>query len=656
MQLEGEFGAAGEAGEAAVDDEGGGVVFAGIVFGAPAGGGVGIGGVARGHGLFLEAGLDGFEFQLHGGVGVSLVERFGGDGEIGEVETAVGGEAGTALGEGFLGEGIEAEAGKVGLVGMGREREAVLLRGAGGDAGAAFDGRGLGAAAVDDEAVGGEIEEGVVGGGFKDVEVLPARVGNGRGVGGDGFGGRGRGDGRFLGREIEIDGVGEEGAGVGEGGKFVFLPGGKARGEFFGGEFADVGEEGFVSLGVGGEGGARAVGIGVEHFIALHGAGEGGGEGVVVFLREGIVFVIVAADAAHGQTKDAAAESGYDVIELIVANFLNGLGSSLTGEGTGDDETDGGGGIIGAGLKLVAGELKLKEAVVGKVGVEGADDPVAVMIGAGTEAIEFIAAALGVTNDVEPVARPPFSIGGGGEEPVDEEFEGFGGLVIDERGDCFGRGWQAGEIEAGAADEGFAAGGGTGGDAGGFLAGEDEVVDGIAGGGGIFNGRDGNGLERFERPPLAAGVEVDLVFGTGGARAGARVGGALGDPFLEVGNDGVGELLFRGHGEVFGDVAEGFDEEAVGGFAGDEGGAGFAAVEEAFAGIDVEAGLEFALLLGLGGVAGVALLREDGADFILEERKLLGGGFGGAEREGGEGGEGGEEREGGGGFHVVESG
>ena len=58
--------------------------------------------------------------------------------------------------------------------------------------------------------------------------------------------------------------------------------------------------------------------------------------------------------------------------------------------------------------------------------------------------------------------------------------------------------------------------------------------------------------------------------------------GAHLDPGGEVGDLGVGELVLGGHLEVDVLVVDGFDEAACSGVAGDDGGAGFAAFEEAW--------------------------------------------------------------------------
>src|SRR5213078_1969248 len=71
--------------------------------------------------------------------------------------------------------------------------------------------------------------------------------------------------------------------------------------------------------------------------------------------------------------------------------------------------------------------------------------------------------------------------------------------------------------------------------------------------------------------------------------------------------------------------------------AGDESGPGVAALEESRLGVEEQAALELLALLGVGGVAGVALLDEDGADLLLEEGGSRGVLVGGEDRRGGQG-------------------
>jgi hypothetical protein len=102
------------------------------------------------------------------------------------------------------------------------------------------------------------------------------------------------------------------------------------------------------------------------------------------------------------------------------------------------------------------------------------------------------------------------------------------------------------------------------------------------------------------------------------------------DPGFEVADLGGGQGAFGGHLEVAIVVADGFDEAAVVGVAGDDGGAGVTAAEEGVAVIEGETAFD----LGGGGVAVEAVLDEEGADAGFEEGDVVvGQGLGG----GGEG-------------------
>ena len=105
------------------------------------------------------------------------------------------------------------------------------------------------------------------------------------------------------------------------------------------------------------------------------------------------------------------------------------------------------------------------------------------------------------------------------------------------------------------------------------------------------------------------------------------------DPGFKVADLGGGEGAFGGHLEVAIVVADGFDETAVVGVAGDDGGAGVTAAEEGVAMIEGEAAFEF----GGGGVAVEAVLDEEGADAGFEEGEVVGGLRGGGEGEGEQG-------------------
>ena len=111
---------------------------------------------------------------------------------------------------------------------------------------------------------------------------------------------------------------------------------------------------------------------------------------------------------------------------------------------------------------------------------------------------------------------------GRGEEAIDEAIVGVGARVIEEGGEFGGGGGKAGEVEGEAADEGWFVGFGGGVEVFFFEAGEDEIIDWVAGPGLVFYGgffQGGNG--RLD------GLEVGPVF-----FAGLRIGpgGSVVDP------------------------------------------------------------------------------------------------------------------------------
>ena len=447
-----------------------------------------------------------------------------------------------------------------------------------------------------------------------------------------------------AGAEVEAGGeffdLGEVGVGgeLGGGGEVVGGVGVKFGFEFGAGFFAVFGDfgclgfDGLFVLFFGFElfGGGQGVFVpeldGAEFFIGEGaGAAEDGGEGVVVGGGDGIEFVIVAAGAAEGHAEEGFAEGVELFVDDVELLFLAvGFGEDFGAEG---EEAGGGEGVFAGGLFVggeeVAGELLDEELVVGFVVVEGADDVVAVAPGVAVGDVFVHAVGVGVAGDVEPVAGPARAVLGRGEEAVDEVAEGVGGVVGEEGGDFGGGGWEAGEVEGGAADEGVAVGGRGGGEVVFFEFGEDEGVDGGAGPGGVLDGGQCGIGEGLEGPELAALFEGEAgLFGVGGLSGGwAGIGGAVLDPGFEVADLGGGEGAFWGHLEVAIVVADGFDEAAAVGVAGDDGGAGVTAAEEGVAVIEGEAAFEF----GGGGVAVEAFFNEEGADAGFEEGDVVGG-------------------------------
>jgi len=154
--------------------------------------------------------------------------------------------------------------------------------------------------------------------------------------------------------------------------------------------------------------------------------------------------VVVAGRAGDGEAEEAAG-SGVDAVVLLLGAERVEAEASFVFI------------LIG---QLIARDLGFDEGVPRHVGVEGGDDPVAIpeRIGVGLVfgGIELV---VGVARDIEPVTAPALAVTGRGEQAVDHGGEGVGGFVADEGVDLGGRGWETGQIEIRAADEGAAVGG-----------------------------------------------------------------------------------------------------------------------------------------------------------------------------------------------------
>src|SRR5262245_21849403 len=90
------------------------------------------------------------------------------------------------------------------------------------------------------------------------------------------------------------------------------------------------------------------------------------------------------------------------------------------------------------GREQVARDLLAEELVVGLVGIEGVDDPVAVSPGLGVDEVPLLARALGVPGDVQPVPAPPLAVLRRGEELIDDPFASPLGGVASDLGDLLG--------------------------------------------------------------------------------------------------------------------------------------------------------------------------------------------------------------------------
>ena len=116
------------------------------------------------------------------------------------------------------------------------------------------------------------------------------------------------------------------------------------------------------------------------------------------------------------------------------------------------------------GRNFVACELLAHEAVVGFVGIQAADDPVAVAPRGGAEKIGAVAVAVRVAHEVEPVLRPALAVARAREQFVHEALGCIGARIVNEGVQLSRARRQAMQIEVEAARELLAARLGRGGE------------------------------------------------------------------------------------------------------------------------------------------------------------------------------------------------
>ena len=145
---------------------------------------------------------------------------------------------------------------------------------------------------------------------------------------------------------------------------------------------------------------------------------------VEFFLRDRVVFVVVAAAAVHREPHPGRAR-GLDAIDDVLGEpFLDDAASfaveaMVAVEGRGHD-------LIARGVReQVAGELLDREGVEGLVVVESLDDPVAVGPHRALR-VALEAVGVGVAGEVEPLSRHMFAVIGRGQQAVEGLGPGLG--------------------------------------------------------------------------------------------------------------------------------------------------------------------------------------------------------------------------------------
>ena len=339
------------------------------------------------------------------------------------------------------------------------------------------------------------------------------------------------------------------------------------------------------------------VGLGFVLFrnriFVIVGVVEDAGEGIVVVRADGVVLVVVAAGAAHGEAQEPARRDVDAVVALVGARHRR-IGDVVV-PGTAPEKAQRGDGALAFGLlQQVARDLRLDEEVVGHVAVEGLDHPVALDVGVGVALASRTArrqpagVVLAEAGHVQPVPAPALAVVGGGQQPLDDLPEGVRRRVADEGVDLLGGRGQAGQVEGGAPDELAAVGGPQ------RLKPllldlrEHEAVDVVLGPVGV-RGRGDVGIGQGPERP-------EVTLGGGYSAPGDRERrGDLGplrpslDPLDEPLDFGVGELIrVARHLQVIVHMPERGDDEALFRVPRDDRGAAAASLEHPLAGIEPE--------------------------------------------------------------------
>ncbi len=232
---------------------------------------------------------------------------------------------------------------------------------------------------------------------------------------------------------------------------------------------------------------------------------------VVIRLRKRIEFMVMTSATVDSETQKRTGYGPDEFGDLLFAgasHFRLACPHVLHLVPFSGDEEPGGSDAVAGGLwKDIAGNLLANELVVGQVGVETADDVIAVSPRVRSKLVVFEPVALCVTDHVEPMAAPAFAVVWRGEQPVDEPSFGAGCGVGEKGGQLSRCGRQAEEIEGDPSQESAAVDGWVGDQSVLGQSGRDEPVDGIGGPAGVNTWRRGTS-DRLQRPPVSPGPAI----------------------------------------------------------------------------------------------------------------------------------------------------
>ena len=176
---------------------------------------------------------------------------------------------------------------------------------------------------------------------------------------------------------------------------------------------------------------------------------------VVVLVRNGIILVLMAADTTQCQPEHGTPDSHHHIIELVVADTFNCLVRNLSRIWPGDKKASCGGSVDIIGQKEVSCHLHFDEFVIRHIVVQGANDPVAVVISPWTKSVELITTTFGIACRIQPVAGPSFAISRIGHQFINNCFKRLGRIVSKKGGHLFRCGRQTDQVEGRSTDQLF---------------------------------------------------------------------------------------------------------------------------------------------------------------------------------------------------------
>ena len=387
-------------------------------------------------------------------------------------------------------------------------------------------------------------------------------------------------------------------------------------------------------------------GVGRRNRGALEGLnrrGEDPMQGVVVGRRDGVELMVMAAGAGDREPEEGLGrgiDALIDGVVLIVKTLTDG------------DEAEGGEArvFLLQVREAVGGQLFGDELVVRLIRVQRIDDViterpsvgVAIVFKKRVALVDGQSTRVGIAGRIEPVAGPAFPVMRRGQQFIhflgNQRVDRLTRLAALDAGrirrdsdailsaegvDLIRRGRQADQIIMNATQERLRVGGGVGLQASGFKLCQDEGINGIMNPGLILH-LGHHGLHHGLKGPVVAGFlrkASQLVTGTDRTRR------AHLDPLFQYLDFGVGNLptcFLRRHLELVVGIGDGTEQQRFPRVARHDGGTFVAALEHPVTRIQDEAAFR-----GSFGhrVALIAMLRQNGADVLLEEFEALFGGL-----------------------------